>query len=233
MPELTGYGLKGLQKEYMDRYPLVHHHGSAKRPKCGCGSWLNHWIAYAKGSRANCVYMGCNARAEDGAHVRFCNLVRKNKKGHWVAKGTGTSYIVPLCGKHNRSRFSNPFFVSSNCELIDDSERTDCKTTIFRLNRQNYFCVQATKSNGRPKCGCSSHFAHYRIYTGSSRSQCSAMGCSKKASGAAPLNSKDGRSRFQGYTAPLCRGHAKSKEEFYVKRKADICPPDQCDECGS
>ncbi|MDP5216311.1 hypothetical protein Q5Y75_03695 [Ruegeria sp. 2205SS24-7] len=237
MAKKTGYGLDGCQKEYSDRHPVMNKKGSAKRPRCGCGSWLNHWKIYSGAGLAaqvNCSYMGCSKKAEDGAHVVFVKVERKSATELYKPKQLdGTVFIIPLCGTHNRSRFTAPFFVNASRNLIDDKARDECKTVVYQQNRQNYYRVSVTKAGGKPKCGCSSHIAHYRVYTGNSRKRrCVAMPCSKPAVVAAPVRSKDRRTRFDRYTAPLCKAHAKPRSEFYVIRNAELCPPDACDECG-
>ena len=225
-----GYGIDGKQREYTDRHPVVHHAGSAKRPKCGCGSWINHWFTYTGKVKASCVYMGCSKPAEDGAHVRFV----KRKPNTDVFKPYGESFIVPMCGTHNRSRFTNPFFIDKTKWMINDQARDECETTVYRLNAQNYFYMQVLASNGKPKCGCPSHFAHYRNVTGSSRSRCVAMECGKAAVVAAPMRSLDGRTDYEKWIAPLCKKHARKGGEIFVKRKAEVASPaKQKDRCGA
>ncbi|MBE1282302.1 MAG: hypothetical protein GJ676_03225 [Rhodobacteraceae bacterium] len=236
MSKETGYGLDRCQKEYGDRHPVQHKKGSAKRPKCGCGSWLNHWKIYNKldlKSNVSCSYMGCSAPAEDGAHVVFVKVRRKTKTTFFKPQPIETTvYIIPLCGTHNRSRFTEPFFVHAGRYLIDDAVREECSTVKYRLNRQNYFHVKVGRAGSKPKCGCSSHIQHYWNYTQSSRTKCVAMPCKKDAVVAAPVTSLDKRTRFNKFTAPLCRYHGRPGRTFFVKRNAELCPPDLCDECG-
>ncbi|WP_152618575.1 hypothetical protein [Leisingera sp. ANG-Vp] len=229
MPAETGFGINKRQKLYKDRHPVVHHKGSAKRPKCGCGSWLNHWLVYTGNYSAKCVYMGCSSDAEDGAHVRF---VRKKSPSSSTYVPYGASFIVPMCGLHNRSRFTNPFFIHKDRWMIDDTARDLCETATYRLNRQNYFYMQVKKGNGKPKCGCRSYLRHYQLASGSSRRRCAAMGCSKPAVMAGPMKSLDKRTDYDRWVAPLCRKHGQPGAEIYIKRKAEVVSPRKCDDCG-
>lgn len=58
---------------------------------CKCGSWLNHWIKYARGGKADaqCVASGCPNIAEVGAHIQM------------DSKTDRAWYIVPFCREHN------------------------------------------------------------------------------------------------------------------------------------
>lgn len=230
MPRQTGFGFDGCQKEYKDRHPVMHHAGSAKRPRCGCGSWINHWLIYTGNSSAKCVYMGCSSPAEDGAHVRFVKQ-KKSPKGT-VFVPYGQSFIVPMCGTHNRSRFTQPFFIHKERWMIDDTAREYCETATYRLNAQNYFHMRVEKMSGKPKCGCPSHMQHYRAVSGSSRVKCAALPCSSNAVMAAPMRSMDRRTDFDKWIAPLCRKHAKAGSEIFIKRNAEVVSPKKAHRCG-
>lgn len=62
---------------------------------CKCGSWLQHWANFS-GSKipCYCAVLGCSNIADVGAHV--------NKEG-----GPRDWYIVPLCHKHNQTKYGS------------------------------------------------------------------------------------------------------------------------------
>lgn len=236
MPEHTGYGLGGTQKVYKDRHPVQNHEGSSKRPKCGCGSWLNHWKIYTGNEKRDpaCFYMGCSKPGKHGAHVRFVKIdkTKKNKKGEFIPKPYGQSFIIPMCEKHNNPQFKAAFFIAKDRWAVDDKAREECKTATYRLNRQNYFRMKVISLSGKPKCGCPSYFQHYRNVSGSGRQRCVAMECGKSASLAVAMRSTDGRTDYDKWMAPVCRGHARAGKEIYIKRHADVVTPKKTDDCG-
>jgi hypothetical protein len=236
MPAITGFGYDKMQKVWDDREAVVNHAGSAERPKCGCGSWLNHWLAYTghlqKGSLTHkCVYMGCSSTAVDGAHIQEVNY-KRDAEGKITVKPKGAVYIVPMCSTHNRSKFKEPFFIRKDRWMINDEARDLCKTVTYLLHPNNYFHMQIEAPTGTPKCGCPSHFAHYRNVTGSARTRCVAMECASPAMVAAPMTSLDGRRDMETWIAPLCRAHAVKGKKIFVKRQAEVANPAKHKNCG-
>lgn len=236
MPEKTGFGKDGVQKVYKDRHPVHNHEGSSKRPKCGCGSWLNHWKIYTgnEDSNPSCSYMGCSAKGIHGAHVRFVKIdkTKKNRKGEYIPKPYGQSFIVPMCETHNNPKLKAPYFITKDRWGIDDQAREECKTATYRLNKQNYFRMRVVKLSGKPKCGCPSYFQHYRNLSGSKRQRCVAVPCNTKARMAVAMRSRDGRTDYDKWLAPVCRRHGRVGLEFYIKRKADVVTPRKDKSCG-
>lgn len=233
MPEKTGFGKNGTQKIYKDRHPVQNHEGSSERPKCGCGSWLNHWKIYTGNENTNpsCSYMGCSAPGVHGAHVRYVKI-DKTRNGELIPKPYGPSFIVPMCETHNNPKLKAPYFIAKERWGINDQAREECKTATYRLNRQNYFHMKVIKLTGKPKCGCPSYFQHYRNLSGSKRQRCVAMECRAKARMAVAMRSMDRRTDYDKWVAPVCRSHARAGKEIFVKRRADVVTPRKTDACG-
>lgn len=236
MTELTGFGYDKKQKIYDDREAVVNVKGSSSRPKCGCGSWINHWLLYTgnmdKGvTNPKCVYMGCSSPSEDGAHVQEVNW-KRNAEGKIETRPKGKIYIVPMCKKHNASKFEEPFFIHKDRWMIDDTARDQCKTVTYIQNKNNYFNMKVVASAAQPRCGCKTFLDHYRASASSSRRVCVALPCSAEAVVALPMVSTDGRTDMEKWFAPLCATHAKSREPFWVKRQATLVTKDKQPTCG-
>lgn len=225
MAKNTGFGIDGCQKEYSDRDPVVNQVGSSNSPRCGCGSWLNHWRLYAVSDRAKCVYMGCSSEAAHGAHVQFAT-----KHGNSFS-GRGPAYIVPLCAKHNNPNHKGPFFISVSCELVDEKAREECSTAEYRLNKQNYFHMRIARASGRIRCGCTDLWSHYEIVAKSKRQRCVAIECGRDAIKAVPMRSLDRRTDRDAWIAPVCAVHARQGSEIFIKRKAPVANPKRSPDC--
>jgi hypothetical protein len=53
--------------------------GTSRR-RCGCGSWLDHYLSWTGSTRMVCSVLGCGSTATVGAHVR--NVTRVDSPGH-------------------------------------------------------------------------------------------------------------------------------------------------------
>jgi hypothetical protein len=64
---------------------------TSRRPRCGDGSWTNHYFALSGSQRYVCAILHCGNSVEVGAHVRATNI------GRW------DEFILPLCQRCNAS----------------------------------------------------------------------------------------------------------------------------------
>ena len=83
--------------------------GTAQRPKCSCGTWIDHWKKYSKKSPGQCSVAGCNNDATDGAHVTRPAANNEDYKTH--------SYLVPMCRDHN-VKHGETFTSKPNCTFV-------------------------------------------------------------------------------------------------------------------
>ncbi len=220
MPKLIKYGMKGEQKFDAKLWAVVHDQGSGKLPKCGCDSRLDHWQKGAKSKRAKCSYLGCNSNAVDGAHIK-----RATAEGRPI----GQSYIVPMCDTHNRSRFTNPFFVKGNCVWILEKKQSYCKKGSA-ANQNDNFLVIVTGVSNKATCGCKDALSHFS--TQSKARKCLSVSCTGKPYAACLVKSADGRRDKLNWLAPLCKTHAKKNKELWLSKRATLVSPAKNSKCG-
>lgn len=74
-------------------------------PKCGCGSWKNHWKKYA-GASANfqCLNKRCKKRQNRDWKKRKIIISSFDGSHIVLRRSSPHQYIVPLCDTCNRSR---------------------------------------------------------------------------------------------------------------------------------
>lgn len=60
-----------------------------------CGPWIDHWAYHAKENAGLCGVLGCNSKAELGAHVRLTKAIDSIRP--YV-------YIIPMCATHNQAK---------------------------------------------------------------------------------------------------------------------------------
>jgi hypothetical protein len=78
---------------------------------CACGTWLDHWKKFSKQTPPTyCPADGCLEKAEVGAHVQ--------------KDGDNSTYIVPLCKKHNAD--TGTFVVPDYTALVSANVSQTC-----------------------------------------------------------------------------------------------------------
>lgn len=81
--------------------------------KCGCGSWINHWRRFTRGTRNTCSVLGCQRTDIVGAHVL---LADNRRNSDW--------WIVPLCNKHNH--YQEGMWIDSRTKLASADPDVTC-----------------------------------------------------------------------------------------------------------
>ncbi|WP_277058897.1 hypothetical protein [Trichlorobacter lovleyi] len=72
---------------------LQNEKGTAARPNCTCGTWIDHWENLSGLKAGHCSVAGCEKEGTVGAHITRPNAKNEAYKTH--------SYIVPMCKDHN------------------------------------------------------------------------------------------------------------------------------------
>lgn len=214
------FGVDGKQKYMEDRHPVLNEDGSGVRKCQCCDSWLAHWQNNSKSKRSKCVYLGCNANAVHGAHIKFYEI----DKGRKYPK----SWLIPLCAKHNNPSHKNPFYVSARCELIAEKAQRKCGKTTKSANRNNNFEIKVIKKAPKPKCKCKDALEHYQLNAKSKRERCAITPCGKPSKEAYLVKSVDARTDKKLWLAPICSKHASSKKPMFIESLASLVLPDRC-----
>lgn len=91
--------------------------GTSQRPRCSCGSWLDHWKKYSKKPPGKCCVAGCNNDATVGAHVTRPAAQNHDYRTH--------SYLVPMCSEHNGSH-GQTFSTKEGCTFVWANVSSTC-----------------------------------------------------------------------------------------------------------